>query len=200
MFSESATYVAYSQGDSFSQFSEATSIFSNGWDKDDHPRHAVDINGDGRADFIGFGKEGTYVALSKEGGFVNKGKVLSFFAKNSPKYPPALGDINGDGLLDIIGFASHVHVALGKGDGTFSYLQAVTNFGGSCDRERDICTVSDVNGDGRDDLVGFKRKGVYVALAKTLASTTVSRRGETCLLYTSPSPRDRSLSRMPSSA
>ena len=36
--------------------------------------------------------------------------------------------------------------------------------------------------------------------ADAIAATTVTKNGYTCLLYTSPSPRDGLLSRMPSSA
>ena len=43
--------------------------------------------------------------------------------------------------------------------------------------------------------------GASVAVFKLLKElSAANRRFNTCLLYTSPSPRDRSLSRMPSSA
>jgi len=125
-------YVAYSQGDSFTNFTR-TIRFNNNWEnrwkKNDHPRYATDINGDGRADLIGFGKDGTYVALSTPNGFIDKGKVSNNFGKNSYKdtrnYPRSLGDINGDGIVDIVGFARNsLQVALGKGNGTFQMVSA----------------------------------------------------------------------------
>ena len=44
-----------------------------------------------------------------------------------------------------------------------------------------------------DDVMNDQRKVIYKQRTKVMES-------EDCLLYTSPSPRDRSLSRMPSSA
>ena len=46
----------------------------------------------------------------------------------------------------------------------------------------------DLNGDGWEDLVVTNGRGAFTALYRN------------CLLYTSPSPRDATLSRMPSSA
>ena len=54
-------------------------------------------------------------------------------------------------------------------------------------------------------LIGLLGKGHILlegvpGLAKTLAINTLSQAVKGCLLYTSPSPRDRTRSRMPSSA
>jgi len=41
-----------------------------GWRVQKHPRHVVDLTGDGRADIIGFGEDATYVLLNDgRGGF-----------------------------------------------------------------------------------------------------------------------------------
>ena len=48
--------------------------------------------------------------------------------------------------------------------------------------------------------VSFSNPGHAINLAKKLNSTFKSAEFEVCLLYTSPSPRDLSTSRMPSSA
>ena len=42
--------------------------------------------------------------------------------------------------------------------------------------------------------------GLFVAMVGVVSYTEVTRRASVCLLYTSPSPRDATLSRMPSSA
>ena len=50
-------------------------------------------------------------------------------------------------------------------------------------------------------IIGFCFSGVYVTAESWLNNAaTNDTRGKTCLLYTSPSPRDRQKSRMPSSA
>ena len=59
----------------------------------------------------------------------------------------------------------------------------------------------------RKDVEKAKKEGSYDEPAKPKAESKPkkpapkkSKKNEDCLLYTSPSPRDRSLSRMPSSA
>ena len=51
-----------------------------------------------------------------------------------------------------------------------------------------------------DMLLHFTLNGVNVSLANGLRRTIISDIPIICLLYTSPSPRDRTRSRMPSSA
>ena len=46
----------------------------------------------------------------------------------------------------------------------------------------------------------FKLKCAYLAVESYSGKGVEDEQGNICLLYTSPSPRDRSLSRMPSSA
>ena len=41
---------------------------AGGWRVDRHPRHVVDVTGDGRADIVGFGNAGVWVALSNGDG------------------------------------------------------------------------------------------------------------------------------------
>jgi hypothetical protein len=89
----------------------------------------------------------------------------------------AMGDFNGDGKDDIIQFnhqtssptypgVGAVYVALSNGNG-FDGAQGwnATTF---CDENNDICMVGDFNGDGRDDVIRFRRRtgDVSVALAK----------------------------------
>ena len=190
-FLNDGVYIAYSEGDRFRAFSRQTTAFagSNGWDHDHHPRFVVDLNGDGKSDLIGFADSGTYVALSTDRGFTDKGKVLAGFGQNrypnTHDYPRTLADVNGDGSVDIVGFAAAgVEVALGKGDGTFQVVDnryssgyampVLEDFGyrQGWRGERHVRTLADINGDGRSDLVGFKDDGVYVALASPLQADT----------------------------
>ena len=54
---------------------------------------------------------------------------------------------------------------------------------------------------GKLDSLGLTTRELRCGLAETqVAESDVEERGECCLLYTSPSPRDRQKSRMPSSA
>ena len=57
---------------------------------------------------------------------------------------------------------------------------------------------------GRKVMLTGGTGGIGRTIAKTLvdrgATVTISGTNKTCLLYTSPSPRDRTRSRMPSSA
>jgi hypothetical protein len=76
----------------------------------DHP----DVNADGKADIVGFGADGVYMALATGGGhFASPTAQLSAFAANAGgwnsdnAYPRQLADINGNGSADIVGFAAN---------------------------------------------------------------------------------------------
>ena len=64
--------------------------------------------------------------------------------------------------------------------------------------------VDDREALNQDDRRGFLKAGAAVgagvALAGTTATANAAAEDYDCLLYTSPSPRDRQKSRMPSSA
>jgi hypothetical protein len=54
---------------------------AGGWNGQDHyPRHVADINGDGRADLVGFGDQEVYAAFAQnDGSFGRADLVLSKF-------------------------------------------------------------------------------------------------------------------------
>ncbi|RYY44910.1 MAG: VCBS repeat-containing protein, partial [Sphingomonadales bacterium] len=86
-------------------------------------------------------------------------------------YPRMLADVNGDGMADIVGFGSGGnYVSLATGSGGFGAIALVsasfgsaTVAGGWAGQDRFPRMLADMNGDGRDDIVGFGRGGTYIA-------------------------------------
>ncbi|MFC7694029.1 FG-GAP-like repeat-containing protein [Paeniroseomonas aquatica] len=156
---------------------------AGGWSSNDRfPRELADVNGDGRADIVGFGNAGVYVALADgSGGFgpmalrqnnFGAGDSAGGWSSND-RFPRELADVNGDGRADIVGFGNAgVYVALADGSGGFGPMALRQNnfgtgdsAGGWSSNDRFPRELADVNGDGRADIVGFGNAGVYVALA-----------------------------------
>lgn len=188
-FGADGTFVSLARSDgSFGQMYQANNSFGagaagGGWSTDDrYHRDMADVNGDGRADIIGFGAAGTYVALgTAAGGFTPTSQATNTFGSNAAAggwssqdiYTRQIGDVNGDGRADIVGFGSAgAYVSLGTSGGSFAPMFLSTNsFGataqaGGWNSDRVYHReLADVNGDGRADIVGFGSAGVYVALA-----------------------------------
>ena len=106
------------------------------------------------------------------------------------------GDVNGDGFADLIvsarqGTNNAARVFSGA-DG--STLYNIVGFGTGFSLS--VSGAGDINGDGNADLIvgndGDSSNGLLSGNARVISGA--------CLLYTSPSPRDATLSRMPSSA
>ena len=107
---------------------------AGGWRVDQHPRFLADVNGDGRADIVGFGNAGVWVSLAQaDGTFTTPQLVVSNFGYNAggwrvDRHPRFLADVNGDRRADIVGFGNAgVWVSLGQADGTFTTPQLVVN-------------------------------------------------------------------------
>ena len=148
---------------------------AGGWRVDRHPRFLADLTADGRADIVGFGNAGIWVALNNgDGTFQAPNLVVSTFGYAAGgwrvnRHPRFLADLTGDGRADIVGFGdAGVWVALNNGDGTFQASNLVVpNFGyeaGGWRVERHPRFLADLTGDGRADIVGFGDAGVCVAL------------------------------------
>jgi uncharacterized protein YbdZ (MbtH family) len=182
-FGYAGVYVALANA-SGTGFAPTTSLWTGafsynaGWRVDQHPRMLADVNGDGKADAVGFGYAGVYVALANASGtgFAPTASLWTgAFSYNAgwrvDQHPRMLADVNGDGKADAVGFGyAGVYVALANASGTgfaptaslwtgaFSY-----NAGWRVDQHPRM--LADVNGDGKADAVGFGYAGVYVALA-----------------------------------
>jgi hypothetical protein len=100
--------------------------YNQGWRVDQHPRFVVDVTGDAKADLVGFGNDGVWVALSNgDGTFQPPKLVLAGFNQGQgwqgAKHLRIMGDLNGDRCADIVGFGdAGVYSAISNGNGTFA--------------------------------------------------------------------------------
>lgn len=187
-FSNNRVRVSLGYGDgSFTASQIAINYFceSHGFiDNNIHPRFVKDINNDGRADVIGFGPQGVYVAYGTiNGGFTGLRKITEDFTQlraslggwndawsSFYKYPRFIEDINGDGYPDIIGFTTDkVFVIFNNNNfsGSVTSTLWLNNFGtlqGWNNADSHMRLIADMNNDGKKDIVGFGDAGVYVAL------------------------------------
>jgi len=174
-FGYDRVYVAYNkEGNGFGVKSAWINDFDykDGWRVDKHDRFMVDVNGDGLSDIVGFADIGVHVSLNTGHGFETKVKWSNNFGANiwgdKSKYIRTMADVNGDGLPDIVGFGGSrgTYVALNTGYG-FGAMRVWTDEFGSnrWSVKKHVRMLSDVNGDGLDDIVGFGDNVVYVALS-----------------------------------
>ena len=83
---------------------------AGGWRVEKHPRFVTDTTGDGRADIVGFGDDGVYVARAQSGGtfaaanFVVNGFGYTAGSWRVEKHPRFVASTTGDGLADIVGY------------------------------------------------------------------------------------------------
>ncbi|GAB3061635.1 VCBS repeat-containing protein [Micromonospora schwarzwaldensis] len=178
-FGDAGVYVAFSQGDGSFAFTPVPAVpgfgaQAGGWRVDRHPRFAVDVTGDGKADIVGFGDDGVWVALNNgDGTFAPPRFVLADLGYQAgwrvEKHPRFLADLTGDGRADIVAFGdAGVYTARGNGDGSFAFVPTPTlaDFGyaaGGWRVERHPRLVADVTSAGHADLVGFGNAGVHLA-------------------------------------
>ena len=161
----------------FENYNKWSSKFggSDGWTKSSHPRYVSDVNGDGKADLIGFADQGVWVSLSNGSGFQGYTQWSSKFGRDDTwsvqAHVRTVGDVNGDGKADLIGFADQgVWVSLSNGTGFHEYRRWSSSFGrnkiaGGWSSSLHPRLISDINGDGMADIVGFGDAGVYTALS-----------------------------------
>jgi Ca2+-binding RTX toxin-like protein len=184
-FSSAGVYVSLAQANgTYAVASKVNSEFgiNQGWaDNEAYLRKLADVNGDGRADIVGFASSGTYVALANgSGGFYASQLALSRFGSGSDggswttqsRYTREVADVNGDGRADIVGFGGdRVYVSLGNANGTFQEFFGTTykfsDVDGWTNNDLYVRKLADVNGDSRADIVGFGIDGTYVALGNS---------------------------------
>jgi hypothetical protein len=147
---------------------------AGGWRVDMHPRLVADTDGNGRADIVGFGDGGVWIARADvAGNFGAPHLVMKNFGYSAggwrvDRHPRFLADTTGDGRLDIVGFGNDgVWVSRAQPDGTYALPQlVVSNFGynaGGWRVERHPRFLADTTGENGLDIVGFGNAGVYVA-------------------------------------
>jgi|GEM_PF-2893605 len=179
-FADNGVYVALNNGDGTFQPSKLVlhefGYEAGGWRVEKHLRFLADLTGDGKADIIGFGNDGVYVALNNGDGTFQPSKlVLHEFDYEAggwrvEMHPRFLADLTGNGCADIISFGySGFYVALNNGDGTFKSSVFYNEFGyydnaGGWRVEKHPRFLADLTGDGKADIIGFADNGVYVAL------------------------------------
>ncbi|MCF2856616.1 S8 family serine peptidase [Pseudoalteromonas sp. SMS1] len=176
-FANAGVYVSLSNGASFSSPRKWVSSFgytAGGWRVENHPRMMADVNGDGRDDVVGFANAGVYVSLSTGSSFSAPQKWIGSFGYTAGgwrtnQHPRMMADVNGDGKQDVVGFANAgVYVALSTGSSFGPMRQWVGSYGytaGGWRVENHPRMMADVNGDGKQDVVGFANAGVYVSLS-----------------------------------
>jgi|GEM_PF-6886361 len=142
------------------------------WWTYEYPRIVVDLNKDGRADIVAFGRLVTEIYYTKPGGGFSVGYVSQFSQAQgwqAGRHPRMVVDVNNDGYPDIVGFFDDgVYVSLNQGGTGFAPSKRwTTDFGYlSAGWRVDMHPrmLVDVNKDGFPDIVGFATDGVVVAL------------------------------------
>jgi REP element-mobilizing transposase RayT len=173
-FGQNGVWVSLSTGSSFPAPTRWVQAFdlAHGWTVQDYVRTVGDVNGDGMADLVGFGQNGVWVSLSTGSSFPAPTRWVQAFdlahGWTVQDYVRTVGDVNGDGMADLVGFGQNgVWVSLSTGSSfpaPTRWVQAFDLAHGWTVQDY-VRTVGDVNGDGKDDLVGFGQYGVFISIS-----------------------------------
>ena len=170
-FGNAGVYVARGNGDGTFlpvEFVLPDFSYNSGWSATEHPRFVIDLNGNGKADILGFGDDGVWTAMNKGDGTFHPAQfILEDFGYNQDwrvaKHPRYVVDLNGNGKPDIIGFGdAGVYVAMNKGDGTFYQVKmGVVAFGYNQGwrANKHLRLVGDVHGFGRASIIAAQENG-----------------------------------------
>ncbi|RTL56533.1 MAG: hypothetical protein EKK46_04160, partial [Rhodocyclaceae bacterium] len=133
-FKSDGTYVALNTGTGFQatskwlvDFGASTPIAYS--TQSGYPRQLADVNGDGKADIVGFSAGGVYVALSTGTGYSTSSQWVAGFGA-SAGYTASnlrqLADMDGDGFPDIVGaLSSGTSVAKTNRTGTADVIGSI---------------------------------------------------------------------------
>ncbi len=184
-FGIQGTYVSLAQSNN--TFSAASLVVTNfgsnqGWNNTNNVRTVADVNGDGKADLVGFGGSKTFVGYSNGTNDANSwtfGDLTTQFSKSNGWTVDGtlrqMVDVNGDNKADIVGFnGPGMQVALAQGqDQSITYTTAsqwINDFGSnqSWSNVETPRFMVDVNGDGRPEPAGYGYYGVYVSPSASL--------------------------------
>jgi hypothetical protein len=200
-FGNEGVYVALSSGSSFGPTQRWADDFgvNQGWHKQGeiynpevisndstaqvgrhHVRMTADINGDGRADIIGFGDSATWFALSTGSSFGETQQAVADLGSDqgwrvyedtfdaiSDQRPRlsnhirTMADVNGDRRADIVAFGdAAVYVSVSQGASFGLLTPALTVFDGDDGfRGEHLRALGDFDADGRADIVAIERSG-----------------------------------------
>ncbi|QMU30032.1 T9SS type A sorting domain-containing protein [Adhaeribacter radiodurans] len=175
-FYDNGVHVSYSTGTGFTSPQLEVEDFGTdkGWQVENHPRMMADVNGDNRADIVGFASSGVYVSYSTGTGFTIPELEVEEFGRLAggwrvDRHPRFLADVNGDNQTDIVGFSSYgVDVSFSTGKNFTAPARLLSNYGYESEGyrvDRNPRFLADVNGDKRSDIVAFGNRGVYVSFS-----------------------------------
>ena len=149
--------------------------YDQGWRVDQHPRFVVDLTGDGKADIVGYGDAGVWVALGNGDGtfrpaHLRAGRLRSRQGLAGRQAPaddrrPQRRPARRPGRLR----RRRRVLRANTGDGTFAaptFVIADLGYDQGWRVDRHPRLAADVTGDGRDDIVGFGDDGVWVAVTR----------------------------------
>lgn len=133
VFGDDGVYVSRSSNDSFKDQELCVAAYGHadeagGWRVNKHLRLIGDVNGDGKADVVGFGNDGVYVSLSLGGSSFKPPELwVPAYGYSAEAggwrvdiHPRFLADVNGDGKADIVGFGdAGVYVSLASNTSSF---------------------------------------------------------------------------------
>ena len=148
--------------------------------------HVADMDGDGDLDIVSASQVDDTIAWYENDGAANPTWTAADIATSADFATDVhVADMDGDGDLDIVSasFADDT-IAWYENDGAANPTWTAADIATSADGALSVY-VADMDGDGDLDIVSASHADDTIAC---------------CLLYTSPSPRDATLSRMPSSA
>jgi hypothetical protein len=141
-----------------------------GWRWDKHPRMFADVDGDGRADVVGFHDLGPYVALSTGAEFASPRPWGGFFGYRTGNWRMnshvrRLVDVDGDRKADLVGIHDDgVWVGTSLGTSFAEPVLQIEDFSRrhGWDSRRDLRLFADMLGDHRGYIAGFGKTGVFV--------------------------------------